>query len=189
MIIMTKKKTQQFWRSFQWEPCPTWVYEREQIVCFADITIREGDASQDCGPFASQAGVQRDHKKVRVWPVKSQGSWKWFTYTNLVDPYFELRSADTVFTNLSLLKVLRRNKRLIKKIFQKAVTWVGFQLSHSNHTNLKNNHTILKNCHKLFGVAQWMLLLLTSSMETKYCQVSVDNSCWNVAGMLLLANV
>lgn len=65
-----------------------------------------------------------------------------FTYTNLVDPYFELRSADTVFTKLSFLKVLRRNKRFIKKIFQKAVTWVGFQLSHSNLTNLKNNHTI-----------------------------------------------
>lgn len=46
---------------------------------------------------------------------ESQGSWKWFTHTNLTDPYFELSYADTLFTKLSFLTVLRNNKGLIKK--------------------------------------------------------------------------
>lgn len=99
---------------------PTWQYELEQNIWFTDLTVREGGTSRDHGLFASEAWVHR----CNVWeitgksgfgPVKSQGSWKLFTCTNLVDPYFELRSADMASTKLSFLKVLRKDKRLIKK--------------------------------------------------------------------------
>lgn len=115
-----KKFIQHFQCSLKWRACPTWQDELEQNIWFTDLTIREAVTSQAHGPSASEARVQRCNVwgitgKSRFGPVKSQGSWKLFTCTNLVDPYFELRSADMASSKLSFLIVLRKDKRLIKK--------------------------------------------------------------------------
>lgn len=115
---MTKINCTAFSVFTQMKHMPTWHYEPEQNTWITDLTIREGGTSQDHGFFASETWVHR----CNVWgimgtsefgPVKSQGSWKLFTCTNLVDPYFELIYTDMVSTKLSFLKVLRKDRRKI----------------------------------------------------------------------------
>lgn len=109
-------------------------------------------------------------------------SWKLFTCTNLADPYFQLRSADMASTKLSFLKVLRKDKMLIKKNISDSSL-----LGRLSPFSLKPHKSQEQSCHffKLLQIfCSWPMntaFIITSWMETKYCQVSLNNSCWNVA--------